>query len=327
MKETKAALFDLDGTLHDEITATDAAIAKTTRGIIPRTAHARIGAEVRRAAGEEWAPIRARFAPLSARVGIGLSNLILGPFDRDARMATPELTRQTRELIEMLPDYRLAVWKRAFSRLGISITDAHARELSVIAVANRWRPGAGALVPGAVETLSGLRNRGVKIALVTDGNPSVQAAKTRQLGIDPFLDAVVVSGDVGVRKPSPTPSWCALAEVGVVEGIDAREIETIRGGRNIGDDLGRRLREAASSAWMVGDRLDTDLQGAAVAGIPPARRLLVTKFAIDPVEPVEGLQYVRGSLGDLLRRIDCTVDTPTHDSLGRSATREAPGYT
>ena len=61
--------------------------------------------------------------------------------------------------------------------------------------------------PDTVPALETLRRRGAKIAVFTDvpyGMPrSLVLADIRQTGLEPLLDLVVTSNEVGFRKPSP----------------------------------------------------------------------------------------------------------------------------
>jgi HAD superfamily hydrolase (TIGR01549 family) len=75
------------------------------------------------------------------------------------------------------------------------------------------------------ETLQSLRQAGWSIAVVTNGEDGVQQATVERIGLSPLVDACVVSGAVGVRKPDPR-----IFEI-------ARE----------------RCGRPGGTAWMVGD--------------------------------------------------------------------------
>ena len=99
---------------------------------------------------------------------------------------------------------------------------------------NRLQP-----FPGALETLVGLRRRGVALALVTNGETPSQRGKIDKVGLVPYFDVVVVEGEFGIGKPDPAVFRHALAAVG------------------------RQPHEA----WMVGDDLAKDIAGGAAAGL------------------------------------------------------------
>ncbi len=57
------------------------------------------------------------------------------------------------------------------------------------------------LLPGAVETLRELKQRGYLLGAVTNGVSSLQNIKLDTAGIRDLFDVVVVSGDIGIYKP------------------------------------------------------------------------------------------------------------------------------
>jgi len=85
--------------------------------------------------------------------------------------------------------------------------------------------------PGAMETLATLRDRGVGLALVTNGAADVQRAKIDRWGLEAFFPCMVVEGEFGVGKPDPRVYAFALDRLGV----------------------------SAGEAWMVGDNLNWDV--------------------------------------------------------------------
>ncbi len=64
-------------------------------------------------------------------------------------------------------------------------------------------PGSVVAAPGLHETLSVLRDRGLTIAVVTNGGSVAQNEKIDWLEIRELLSAVIVSKAVGVAKPEP----------------------------------------------------------------------------------------------------------------------------
>jgi putative hydrolase of the HAD superfamily len=96
-----------------------------------------------------------------------------------------------------------------------------------------WRPSAG-----AVETLRALKRQGLRLAIVSNYDARLHRV-VEELGLAPFLEAVVVSSETGWAKPSPRIYAAALAALGVEPG----------------------------EALMVGDRPREDVAGAAAAGL------------------------------------------------------------
>jgi putative hydrolase of the HAD superfamily len=96
-----------------------------------------------------------------------------------------------------------------------------------------------ALVPGAVETLIGLRAAGVTLGLITNGQGASQRQKIERFELAPFFDTMVIEGEFGAGKPNPSVYVSALA----VLGVDAAD------------------------AWMVGDNLEFDVAASQRLGL------------------------------------------------------------
>ncbi|MDX6254976.1 MAG: putative hydrolase of the superfamily [Frankiales bacterium] len=105
-----------------------------------------------------------------------------------------------------------------------------------------WAPSALPLYPSASAALVRLRSAGLRIAVITDGNPQIQRSKVAALGLDALVDHVVISDEIGgraTRKPSPAPFLRALELCGT----------------------------SAEEAVHIGDRPAKDVAGAAAAGM------------------------------------------------------------
>ncbi|MDE6317717.1 MAG: YjjG family noncanonical pyrimidine nucleotidase, partial [Muribaculaceae bacterium] len=96
----------------------------------------------------------------------------------------------------------------------------------------------GLLVPGADRVLRHLKKRGYKIGILSNGFSGVQHQKLRSSGIEPLIDCVVLSDDVGVNKPDRRIYDHALQ----LSGATPRE------------------------SVMIGDNPATDIAGAVNAG-------------------------------------------------------------
>jgi len=110
-----------------------------------------------------------------------------------------------------------------------------------------WRP-ARALAADAHALLESLRARGLRLAIVANTWPDSPRAVRRELdelGVATRVDVVVLSGEVGTRKPAPAIFEQALAALDV----------------------------DAADALFVGDRLVDDLQGAAGVGMRTVQAL------------------------------------------------------
>lgn len=94
-------------------------------------------------------------------------------------------------------------------------------------------------VPGAAALLAALRARAVATVVVTNNVLAEQVEKLRVCGLDGLVDAMVVSEEVGIRKPDPRIFALGLARAGCEPG------------------------EAA----MLGDSWTNDVAGAREAGL------------------------------------------------------------
>lgn len=93
--------------------------------------------------------------------------------------------------------------------------------------------------PNMMETLNVLRDRGAKLAIVTNASVSFQSSAIQALGIEHLFDAIVISEAEGVRKPDRRIFDLTLARLGV----------------------------APNEAVFVGDHPEIDIQGAQSAGM------------------------------------------------------------
>lgn len=124
------------------------------------------------------------------------------------------------------------------------------------------------LVPGALELLTVLRSRGYRIGILSNGFVEVQHRKICNSGLEPLIDYIVLSDDIGINKP----------DVRIY-----RYAESIAGVR-------------ADQCLMIGDNPDTDIAGALAAGWPAILFDRNAATAADMAVPAVG------SLGDLINR-------------------------
>ena len=133
-------------------------------------------------------------------------------------------------------DVSREVWRRALAangRTAETIVDL------AVAVQQRRDREATRLFDDVPEFLAGLTNAGVLTAVVTNNSSQSQRKRLSTAGLDGLVDAVIISGELGVAKPAPEPFEEALNRLGV----------------------------SAGQAWHVGDSLNTDVAGARGAGI------------------------------------------------------------
>jgi len=124
-----------------------------------------------------------------------------------------------------------------------------------------------------VERLRALGVDGWKIAVVTNGDADVQAAKIDHLGVLPLLDACCISGELSIRKPDPR----------------IFELAATRCGASLTD------------AWMVGDG-EADIVGAHLAGTRSIWLHRGRTWTRSDLRP----DHIASSLVDALLLLDCT---------------------
>jgi YjjG family noncanonical pyrimidine nucleotidase len=135
-----------------------------------------------------------------------------------------------------LDEARRERFRRVFAALGLEMDDE-----AVAGAASAYRSGYLAerrAMDGAAELLAALAPR-VRIGIVSNNLLDEQREKLEFCALAPYVDALVVSGEVGISKPDPGIFHIALERLGV----------------------------SAGEAVMVGDSWAADIVGARRAGI------------------------------------------------------------
>lgn len=149
------------------------------------------------------------------------------------------------------------VMRRAFAHHGAELGDDDVR-LFLQATQDVWS-GYYELGASTHALLESLRNRGLKLALVSNtASPEwlLRPVLERQ-GLVERVDAVVLSSEVGKRKPHPEIFQRALSDVGA----------------------------APDEAIFVGDRLAADVAGAARVGMRTVQAMWFRADEVDGIEP------------------------------------------
>lgn len=124
--------------------------------------------------------------------------------------------------------------------------------------------------PGAIDTVRALRRRGIRVGVLTNGPSAFQRRKLETSGIGAEVDAVAVSGELGVAKPDERAFALALGLLGRTAA------ETAMVGDSVENDvLGAMRAGLAAVVWMPGRRDGAAPHGALVArGVPEVPALL-----------------------------------------------------
>jgi putative hydrolase of the HAD superfamily len=150
-----------------------------------------------------------------------------------------EFTSRYRELV---PASVGRPYEELLRELGVEDPDAF-----IDAEHEVWRP-AHQVLGSAQALLDSLRSRGVKTGVVANSWPEparILRADIAAAGLAELLDVIVLSAEVGVQKPAPEIFLAAT---------NALEVDPI-------------------DTMFVGDRLETDVQGAARVGMTTVQAL------------------------------------------------------
>lgn len=201
-RDLQLVLFDLDDTLHDDTYAYSNAAEEVAREVAAE--HGIDALELKAAYIAESEGFWHRLSPLDLRV--------------------------------KLASLRASMWQSALERVGLNDTALAQRSAERY---NAYRVKYFTVFPGAVELLRSLRERGMKLGIVTNGLSETHREKIAVLRISEYFDAIFLSDEVGMVKPDPL--------------LFAHACRTLGG--------------APSHAAMVGDRYDRDVAGALQAGL------------------------------------------------------------
>jgi putative hydrolase of the HAD superfamily len=165
----------------------------------------------------------------------------------------PEFTRRYRELL--LGDaHGYRPYAELLAELGVDDADAF-----IDAEHEAWQP-AYTVLASARALLESLRSRGIKTGVVANSWPDparILRADAERHGLAALLDTMVFSSDLGVMKPEPEIFLHACRELGV----------------------------EPAHTMFVGDRLDTDVQGAANLGMTTVQALWFSADDTQGIEP------------------------------------------
>jgi len=126
--------------------------------------------------------------------------------------------------------------------------------------------------PGAKRTLMKLRERGLKLAVVSDAPKIMAWLRLAHMQLDDFFDVVVAFDDTGRHKPSRLPFNKAL----------------------------KILKVKPEDCLMVGDRPNKDIKGARELGMKTA----FAKYGFEGKPPRMKVDFILNKIEDLIPIID-----------------------
>lgn len=202
IRDLAAVIFDLDDTLHNDTHAYQSAACEVA----------------------EW---------VAAAHGVDARALFEAFIEHTSRYWT---ALSVEHLGMSIATSRLDLWAAALASVGI--TD----QATIRAAAQHYgecRRKYYTPFPGALELLGILRERGMKLGLITNGFAETHYEKLELLGLQSAFDAVLCADEVGMVKPDPKIFLHACELLGT----------------------------APARAAMVGDRYFRDIVGAREAGL------------------------------------------------------------
>ncbi|HEV2361951.1 MAG TPA: HAD family hydrolase [Acidimicrobiales bacterium] len=222
----RVVLIDLDDTLVADTDAVEAALLRAAQiarplGLEPIG----LAAAARYHARERWQgePV----SGVAQRLGISSSEALCSDF--------PGESDDLVKLREYSLEFRIGTWQDALASIGRTDDDL-AYELARRFVEERR--GHHLLYDDVQPVLDSLA-RTHRLAVVTNGPADLQREKVEQTGLEMYVDAVVISSEIGVGKPDAAPFLRAL----------------------------ELLEVDRSEAVAIGNSPQTDIAGARAAGV------------------------------------------------------------
>ncbi|WP_236575330.1 MULTISPECIES: HAD family hydrolase [Paenibacillus] len=195
------------------------------------------------------------------------------------RFVTARDARQKEEFIEFMrvsdrDGYRD---KREMVQECLAALPMKNPDMTVEELLNHWFAefyGYTVLMDGTLDVLDRLKQKHIKLGLITNGSPHAQNSKIDKAQIRDYFDTVIVSGEAGFHKPDKRIFELALS----------------------------RLEAKPENSWYVGDHPRNDIFGAASAGLNAVWLQGFMEWHSDLDEPKHRI----GSLDEIIALIDNT---------------------
>ena len=149
--------------------------------------------------------------------------------------------RQRAQRVDMRGTWRF-IMRECFRKFRIAVSDARLDELTEEFASRLVR--SVALLPGAYDALQRIRAAGVRLALLTNGDPRIQRAKLAHCNLAECFDLLVIEGEFGIGKPDPSVYRHALERLGCSPG------DVLMAGDNLEFDVLAPTRLGIASVWV-----------------------------------------------------------------------------
>lgn len=150
---------------------------------------------------------------------------------------------------------RLRIVMQALAELGLDLPDCAA---AIVARVNALREQAMQPLPGAIATLTALRRRGVRLALLTNGAGPAQRAKITRFDLAGHFEAILIEGENPWGKPDTRVYQAAL------RALDVPPHAAWMAGDNLVWDVATPMRLGIHGIWV-------DAAGAGLPADAPVR--------------------------------------------------------
>ena len=183
-----------------------------------------------------------------------------------------QIERRAAQLPGIRKDYVepdiLLVFKSLYTKKGVAVSNDTVQDVALFFRTLSLRHLA--VYPGAVSVLRTLRARGKGVYLLSNAQAAFTITELRKLGLLPLFDGIVISSDVGTKKPD----------------------------RAIFEHILSQYSLRPETCLMIGNDGEADMQGAASVGM--AERYIHTNQSPDRQQPLpEGCLEIR-NLRELL---------------------------
>lgn len=157
-----------------------------------------------------------------------------------SRYSTGDITREY---------LRLQRFLRPLTEAGMERTEARQLAIRYDTLYLDYLAREKALMPGALALLQWLRDKGLRIGCLSNGFKDVQFRKIRTAGLEPWIDLVVLSDDIGINKPDRRIFDFAMAQSG-----DTDPTHHLMIGDNPATDIAGALAAGWSAIWYHPER-------------------------------------------------------------------------
>ncbi len=146
------------------------------------------------------------------------------------------------DLQEWSTYFRIEAWRLALLDFGIDDPD-YAEEVAVEFLTtndSRYR-----LFPDALTVLDELVKRGFRLAIITNGQESLQMEKLITLNLEKYFETIVIAENIGYRKPDKRIFTFLL------ERLEVAPENALMVGSSFFDDIAGAKKSGIKSVWMT----------------------------------------------------------------------------